>query len=170
MEYRVLTPDDAEEYLRIRLEGLKGNPEAFATTYEDKVNEKDALKKTAGRLTTTDDVFTMGAFSDGKLVSVVTFVREMAPKLHHKASIFAVYTSPEYRGKGIARQLFLELLEKVKGFKGLEQLHLTVVSDNLAAIHLYKSLGFEKFGTEKNAMKHGDRYWDEDLMALFLKW
>jgi len=33
---------------------------------------------------------------------------------------------------------------------------------------LYASLGFEVFGTEKRALKVGQRYVDEDYMVLFL--
>ena len=30
-------------------------------------------------------------------------------------------------------------------------------------------IGFEKYGVEINALKTGDKYFDEDLMVLFLK-
>ncbi|RDI41027.1 GNAT family N-acetyltransferase [Falsibacillus pallidus] len=169
MDYRVLTSEDAEEYLRIRLESLKLNPEAFASNYEDKVAEEDALNKTAIRLKPTNFSFTMGAFDGDALVSVVTFMRESPSKMMHKGSIFAVFTTPSYRGKGIAKALFKELLKKLDEVEGLEQIMLTVVSSNQSAVKLYESLGFESFGTEKNAMKVDGSYYDEDYMMMFLK-
>ena len=51
---------------------------------------------------------------------------------------------------------------------GLEQVNLCVVSNNERAKKLYQSVGFEIYGTERNALKYNDRYFDEDLMALHL--
>lgn len=50
----------------------------------------------------------------------------------------------------------------------MEQLNLSVMSDNLAAKRLYASVGFELYGVERRALKHGGRYFDEDLLALRL--
>jgi RimJ/RimL family protein N-acetyltransferase len=42
---------------------------------------------------------------------------------------------------------------------------LTVVAGNETARRLYAGLGFEEYGLEKKALKLGDRYFDEILMA-----
>ncbi|WP_317935242.1 GNAT family N-acetyltransferase [Sporosarcina aquimarina] len=47
-------------------------------------------------------------------------------------------------------------------------MYITVVTTNSTAKKLYTSLGFEKFGTEKRALKVDGDYFDEDLMVLFL--
>ncbi|WP_154665975.1 GNAT family N-acetyltransferase [Paenibacillus pinihumi] len=47
-------------------------------------------------------------------------------------------------------------------------IYLTVISNNTAAKRLYDSGGFTVYGTERNALKYGDRYWDEELMVLQL--
>ena len=43
-----------------------------------------------------------------------------------------------------------------------------VVTTNEAARSLYRSMGFEVYGTVQKAFKEGDQYWDEELMVLRL--
>ena len=43
LEIHVLTKDDAEIYLALRVEGLKQNPEAFSSSYEDIINKEILL-------------------------------------------------------------------------------------------------------------------------------
>lgn len=49
----------------------------------------------------------------------------------------------------------------------VEQLHLVVVSENVAALRLYTAAGFVEYGRGMKALKVGDRYYDEILMVLF---
>jgi hypothetical protein len=35
MDIRLLKPEDAEEYRKIRLEALKNNPESFTSSFEE---------------------------------------------------------------------------------------------------------------------------------------
>ena len=50
----------------------------------------------------------------------------------------------------------------------VEQLTLTVVSENHAAIALYRKFGFEVYGVEPRALKQPEGYSDEVLMVRFL--
>jgi RimJ/RimL family protein N-acetyltransferase len=169
MEIRKLNSSDVEDYVRLRLEALRQNPEAFATTYEETVSigHEALMLKTAKRLD-SQETFTIGAFVDEQLVGVVTFMREQKTKLRHKGNVVAMYVTPSERGKGIGKCLLEELIERAKKLNGLEQLHLTVVANNEAAVQLYRSLDFEVYGTERNAMKFEGQYWDEWLMVRFL--
>ncbi|WP_155774431.1 GNAT family N-acetyltransferase [Rhizobium etli] len=45
---------------------------------------------------------------------------------------------------------------------------LSVVSSNVAAIRLYRSMGFKEWAVEVEALKVGDIYHDEILMRLEL--
>ncbi|WP_228728265.1 GNAT family N-acetyltransferase [Brevibacillus composti] len=168
MTIRILQPEDAEQYVALRLEALQLNPEAFLTTYEEMMQDQNMRETWKARLSPSPDAFTMGAFWDGSLAGVCTLIRESHRKLRHKASVVAVYFTPAHRGKGGAKQLLSRLIEKARELEGLEQLSLTVASNNEPARQLYLSLGFTRYGTEKNALKHEGVYQDEDYMAMRL--
>jgi RimJ/RimL family protein N-acetyltransferase len=58
---------------------------------------------------------------------------------------------PEFRGKGIGRQLMRRTIDAAFAF-GLTRIELTVRERNANAIALYKSLGFEIEGLHRNAV------------------
>jgi len=166
MEIRILDSKDAEMYRELRLQSLKENPEAFLTTYE--MEKAKPLEQLQSNLIASDHRFTLGGFIDNELVGIATFVRESNPKIVHKGNVYAVYVSPERRGKGIGKSLVQHLVMKAKQSDGLEQINLAVISNNHAAKRLYEKFGFVAYGTERNALKTGDQYWDEILMVLRL--
>ncbi len=169
MEIRELTEADAEPYRALRLRALREDPEGFGTTYEEAAAR--TLEHTASRLRATaessDDV-TLGAFDGETLVGMVTLIRDDGAKDRHKASVFAMYVAEEERGRGIGRALMETAIAHARQIVGLEQLHLAAVTTNAPARHLYLSLGFLTYGIEPHALKQGDRYWDEELLALRL--
>ena len=62
-----------------------------------------------------------------------------------------------------------ELLRRAKEQPGLEQIILAVTSTQATARTLYLDLGFQVYGREPQALKVGNTYVDEDLMALGLR-
>ena len=84
----------------------------------------------------------MGAFEEGELVGIATFLREAGIKERHKARIYGVYVSPGLRGKGVGRALLTRLLELVREDGSIEQVLLAVATTQVAARELYRSLGF----------------------------
>jgi ribosomal protein S18 acetylase RimI-like enzyme len=165
MEIRKLTSDDAEVYWNLRLEALQQDPEAFATTYEDAISRVDPLKSVASKIA-ADDSATFGAFIDNELVGVMTITQEGAPKLRHRVNLFAVYVTPNVRGKRVGTALLQEVVKYTKQMPHVEKINLTVVSTNKAAIKLYEKVGFKSFGLEHHAMKMNDTYVDEVYMSL----
>lgn len=162
---RILNESDAQLYQELRLSALKINPEAFGSTYEREA--KFTLETVAERLKPNDNKFVLGAFEDRNLlVGIVTFVRESSLKTAHKGNVFGMFVKPEMRGQGLGKLLLLELLKKAKDCIGLEQINLTVISNNEPAKNLYRSIGFQNYGVEKNALKDNGKYFDEDLMVL----
>jgi ribosomal protein S18 acetylase RimI-like enzyme len=168
MDIRFLASEDANEWSRLRLRSLAEDPEAFSSS----VQEHNALplaeiKKRLG--STAEDSFVVGAFENRTLVGMAGFVREKGPKTRHKGFVWGVYVAPEYRGHGLARKIFAKLFDRVRNIEGLEQVTITVASTQAAAIHLYRSLGFEQFGIEPRALKVAGRTIDEHYMVLVLK-
>lgn len=167
MNIRVLNESDAPFYQELRLSALKVNPEAFGSTYEREV--EFPLEMVIERIKPTKDKFVLGAFDDsGSLMGSVTFMQENSLKTSHKGNIFGMYVAPESRGYGVGKSLLHELIKKARLCEGLEQINLAVISENESAKRLYKSLGFEVYGVEPNALKYNGQYFDEDLMVLNL--
>jgi ribosomal protein S18 acetylase RimI-like enzyme len=169
MNIRLLDESDAQLYKELRLRALKNDPAAFGSSYEEEVNRP--LEKFAERIQSTKDQFTLGCFDDSNsLVGIVSFARESRLKTAHKGNIYGMYIAPQFRGRGLGKYLLLALIERAtRECVGLEQIHLTVVSNNEAAKRLYLSLGFEIYGVEPNALKFNGQYFDEDLMILKLQ-
>lgn len=165
-QIRLLDSADAEIYREIRLKSLKDNPEAFLAVYELELDK--SIEVTRNNLKPSDGRFTLGAFNENRVVGIVTFVRESGVKTNHKGNVYGMYVSPAFRGQGIGKALINKLVEQAKQCDGLERINLTVISNNDAAKNLYRSTGFNVYGTECNALKVGGHYWDEDLMVLIL--
>lgn len=159
-----LKSESVDEYKDFLSKGLVLDEEHFRITPND-----DLL----ARFPTLDreDNFTLGAFSGKQLIGVVSFERDgrNREKLRHKGILFRMYVAPEFRGQGIAGKLIAAVVEKARAIKGLEQINLTVISQNERAKKLYESFGFVTFGSEINAIKWKGKYFDEDLMVLRLK-
>jgi len=168
MEIRFLTAEDAEEWSRLRLESLRGEPQAFGSSAEEHPSIPFAeIKRRVD--SSTEDAFVAGAFEGCRLVGMAGFVREKGLKSRHKGRIWGVYVAPEQRGRGLARQLFARILERARRIIGLEQILISVATTQTAATRLYESLGFQTFGTEPRGLKVEGRYIDEEHRILYLK-
>ncbi|MFC4778948.1 GNAT family N-acetyltransferase [Paenibacillus sp. GCM10023252] len=167
MNIRILQESDAASYQQLRLSALQNSPEAFGSTYEREA--AFCMETVAERVKPTPAKFVLGAFDDKMtLLGIVSFVRETGMKTAHKANIYGMYVAEEAQGKGIGRLLMMKLIELAQEYSGVEQLNLTVVSDNEPAKRLYGSLGFEVYGVERHALKYDGQYNDEDFMVLRL--
>ena len=126
-------------------------------------------KKSATRLAASDPGknFVVGVFERGKLAGTAGFFRRQNNKESHKGHIWGVYVSPELRGKGAGKALMEEIIRRAKEIAGVEQITL-VASARLPAQKLYKSVGFETYGTEPHSLKIGTEYVDDVLMVLWL--
>jgi ribosomal protein S18 acetylase RimI-like enzyme len=161
IQIRQLLTADAATFRELRLEGLRLNPEAFGSTYEF---EKDQpITRYTGWLTNST-VF--GAFQNSQLIGTASFTQLSGLKDSHKGLLRAMYVRPAHRRSGAGRQLVQAVIDTAR--QKVEQLQLSVVSDNLPALRLYQSLGFRQYGLEPHALKHNGLYSDEILMSLDL--
>lgn len=161
IKIKMLTKEDWKTWKPFRLEALENSPENFGSSYEEELDWPDSNFKNA---LTKSDIF--GVFIDSSLVSCAGFYSLQPDKTKHRGVIWGMYTRPEYRGQGIASALVQTIINHAKSC--VTQLHLACVTTNLGAIKLYKKKGFEIYGTEPNALKIGDTFFDEYLMILDL--
>lgn len=164
MEIRFLTPDDREQWLRLRIEALEGDPEAFSASLDE--YRSLTLDEVNRRLWSDGDAFVVGAFQEGCLRGMAGFSREKGLKSRHKGRVWGVYVTPGARGAQIAYKMMQALLDRAMMIEGMEQVLLSVTVTQEPAIRLYRSLGFQKYGREPRALRIGDNYIDEEYMVL----
>jgi ribosomal protein S18 acetylase RimI-like enzyme len=169
IEIRRLTEEDATEFYRLRLEALEREPQAFSSSPEEHRAMTPAIIAQRLGSGSGDRNFVLGAFVEEQLVGMVGFYQEEGPKKRHKGHIWGVYVTQDWRRKGIARVLLSEVIARARARPEVEQVYLGVTVEQNSARRLYESLGFQVYGREVHAVKLGDSYLDEDLMALRLR-
>ena len=70
-------------------------------------------------------------------------------------------------GKGYAKEASIAIIDYCFEKYNLRKINLGVVAENLPAVHLYKSLGFEIEGIYKNHGIYNGKYMDILRMAVF---
>lgn len=153
------TEADWLAFQALRLSALQAHPEAFGSSYEEESilsidSFKEGYKKCA--------IF--GAFKANALIGCAGFFIQSPIKMRHRGVLFSMYVEPSYRNKGIGNLLIKSLINHAK--KHVIQLHTTVVTNNQSALNLYEKNGFVTYGTEPNALKINNYFYDEHLMVL----
>ena len=167
VELRLLDHDDLDRYRRLRLEALRAEPTAFGSSYETELSAR--ADKYRDRLSGLADNFVLGAFDGSELVAIGGFLRETAEKRCHIGSVWGVYVTQAYRGAGLGRRIMTMMLDRARDLPDLEHILLSVTSENAGALALYRSFGFEAWGTEPAALKYAGVDYDETHMLLRLK-
>jgi ribosomal protein S18 acetylase RimI-like enzyme len=150
MQLRSLVPSDASAFQALRLQGLLECSSAFASSHVQECALP--LDVVAERLAAKPDAAMLGAFVSSTLAGIVGLQREGLRKLAHKALIWGLYVAPEFRRQRVARRLVDEALRMAFSMTGIRQVNLGVNAANVAAIALYESAGFTRFGVERAFM------------------
>lgn len=162
---RVLTPDDAAAYRELRAEMLEDSPWAFSSSPEDdRVRDPASAAAYLG----APDRAIVGGFKGERLVGSAGVMRDEHRKLAHRAWVWGVYVTPEARKKGVARACMQLAIETARGWGGVEALTLSASERSKGALALYRSLGFEPWGVERDVVRIGECAYDEIHMALRL--
>jgi RimJ/RimL family protein N-acetyltransferase len=164
---RFLTAEDAAEWSRLRQEALERDPAAFSSSIEE--HKAMPIEEVRKRLSGNPHSFVVGAFEEGRLCGMAGFHRETGPKTCHKGRVWGVYVTPSKRRQGLSRRMMKLALDRAAAIAGLEQVLLSVTNTQTAALDLYRSLGFESFGTEPRALNINGEFIDEHYLVLRLE-
>ncbi|GAA0773015.1 N-acetyltransferase [Roseibium denhamense] len=159
---RRLSEADVEIFRTLRLEALQNHPEAFGMGYD----EAAQLPSSYFEEKLQTNLIVGGGLETEDFTAIAGLAASGQEKVKHKAIIWGVYARPEVRGKGVTRSLLKVMIDAVQD--KVEQIQITVGSENEPAKKLYQSLGFEQYGLERRALKIDGQYVDEILMALDL--
>jgi ribosomal protein S18 acetylase RimI-like enzyme len=159
---RLLGTSDAELYRELRLEALRLHPYAYGSTFEAEAAEPVAHFER--RLASSD--LLLGSVDTGPMgiarLTIPSFATE-----RHKGMLTGMYVRASARGSGLASALVDAIVERARGRVAL--IELSVVTTNERAYRLYRRHGFEIYGVDPCALKHGDRYLDEYRMVRLLE-
>lgn len=156
---RLLGPDDVGVFRAIRLEALREEPAAFASSAAD----WEGLSADEWRIRLVENsVFV--AFDDDEPVGIMGLSRQRSGKMAHRAMIIMVYLRKDTRGTGIASELLRSLTDHARG-SGIRQLELMVTAANPAAQRFYEREGFREIGRIPGGFLHEGREIDEIMMA-----
>lgn len=100
-----------------------------------------------------------------EVVCVGSMVSGQRERIAHQAEL-AVSVKKKYWGIGVGTQLIQTIIDFAKSNHTTEILHLGVRAENIAAIKLYKKMGFKQIGVYKNFFKINGKHYDEILMNL----
>ena len=162
---RILTPDDATAYRKLRLSALSSDPQAFLSSIE--LEEKTPLIDFANKLfrNSTPPVYGFYGYvsQENTLAGYIHLANEWIFKRRHIATLNELYILPDFRRRGIAAGLINHCLNLLKTIPGKEQVELHVNSGNRGAVDLYQKLGFSQVATIPKAVKEPDGYQDEHV-------
>ena len=159
---RTLNDKDLDDFLKIRMDSLRLQPEAFGASFSEKPDRRQTKADLKAK---NAENFILGYFEAAQLIGMLGMIRFPRQKMRHKATIWGMFVYPEYRGKGIGRQLMEEAIKRAEQLEGLEKINLSVINVQQNALKLYQKLGFEAYGEEKNSLKVIGRHYHEIFMS-----
>ncbi len=149
---RQMKPSDAGQVFALRRSAVSDSPLAFLASPEDDV--ASSVEVVRELLSHAPDSVVFGAEA-GELVGMLGVFREKAAKAAHKACIWGMYVAPAYRGNDIGRHLLRAAVSHARRLQGVATVNLTVAETAMAARRLYETEGFEVWGVEPDAIRHG---------------
>lgn len=147
-----LPPERWQDFKKVRIQALKNDPQAFGESVEDALKKSDELYRQRAK-SGYDGIETWLVFAEAEKNTLVGMMGAYK-KTETQANIFGVYVAPEFRGKGISKKLFLNLIDRIKTNDKITTLELMVNKKQTTALKLYESYGFKITGEE--SIKLGD--------------
>lgn len=149
-------------YRELRLLALQESPQAFSSRYDDQRElGEDFWRSRLQKASYGESSWLFFACYDNRLVGMIGAFRD--GDNDNDAELVSMYVVPEMRGRGVARTLLHSILTVIQE-RGVCVARLSVNMQQLPALQLYQSLGFQIVKVEPAVMGDGTIY-DEALMV-----
>ncbi len=148
-----LPPDKWESYRTLRLEALREEPQAFCSSYKDM--EQMPPEYWQGRLAEAArgiNSWLLFAVDGEQLVGMIGASYEK-PGL--STQIISLYVTKGSRRKGVGRALIKAILSEIEKSQNIHKVSLEVSQDQIAAIRLYRQLGFQVISSTEEQQGDG---------------
>ena len=165
MLIRIITPQDAEPFLRLNKQLDEETKFMLFEPGERKTTVEVQEKAICSMLDSGHSTIIV-AEQDGTLVGQITVVGSLLARKRHTAYI-VIGIKQEYTGQGLGSKLFSAVEDWCKE-KGVHRLELTVMQHNTAALRLYEKAGFRIEGSKMHSLFMDGEYIDEYCMAKYL--
>ena len=140
-------------------DNLTFGPGEFSPTLEEEEGYIKAMLKAKNNLA-------LVAVSGGRIIGNISFSGGTRSRLAHCGE-FGISVLKEFWGRGVAAVLLRQMIEWARKNR-ITKINLKVKEDNLAAIKLYESFGFETEGRLRREFKIDGTYFDAILMGLLI--
>ena len=167
MKLRKATPKDAKGIANVleksySIKTIKEGIDVFKEETKKGYNYIVAEDTQKSRISGTNSV------GNKKIIGIVTWIKRGLFR-HQLCELDRIAVLPDYRGKGIARELFNALVSDAKAYykkhnKKLRKLYVLTHADNIRAHKFYEKLGFKHETTLK---EHYYKDKDEFVYSMF---
>jgi ribosomal protein S18 acetylase RimI-like enzyme len=128
------------EFRALRLDALRREPSAYASTYDEALARPEAFWRE--RLADEGTMNLVAIVEDEMVGMVGAYVA--APDDPSVAVVVGLYVAAEYRRCGLGRQLLETVLDRLAERTEIVTIRLSVNPNQVAACALYQSVGFER--------------------------
>jgi ribosomal protein S18 acetylase RimI-like enzyme len=147
-----LKSENAQEYLELRKVSEIELPQYVGPSAErELMSSNEGIAKIVASYESEGTIL-FGAFSEEKLVGVIAISRRLSQKFKHRAFIWGMYISNEFRQLKVGALLLAHVQSWAKNHQEVNVLWLQVTESNKPAVSFYKKHGFEIYGTEPQAL------------------
>ena len=164
MLIRQIQSGDAEQLLHLKLQLDSETQFMLLEPGERKTSLNDEQRFIDGSLAKGGMIFV--AEHDGQIIGYLGATTYTLRRIRHGVTI-VIGILHAFTHQGIGTALFIAMEEWARK-KRFHRLELTVITENVAGIALYKKRGFEIEGTRRDAYIVNNRYVDEYMMAKLI--
>lgn len=164
IQIRERIADDAEKFCEF-LYKLDNEAEYMLYEKDERNVSTEIIKRNIENIISSGDACYI-ALDENNIIGFIIAVREKFTRTKHVATI-VVGILEGYCGKGIGYELF-QYIFKWAETKGVKRLELTVITENIRAVNLYKKSGFKIEGLREMSTLIKGKFYDEYYMAKLL--